>query len=175
MKFDTIWKEEGGSMKRIYLIRHAKSSWKKPVADFDRGLNKRGKRDLPFMAQLIRSKGIVPDKIISSAAKRTTLTAQAIAQQLDIDCVVYDKSIYESSDRELLKVIHKLQNDTDTVFIVGHNPGLNMLAQYLTDQDLDNIPTCAVLGIEFECNDWMDIGDSKGNIILYEYPKKYLK
>jgi len=162
-------------MKTIYLIRHAKSSWKEPVSDFDRGLNKRGKRDLPFMANLIKSKQIVPDLILSSPAKRTKLTAEVFARELKVENLHFEHSMYESSYNTLLNLIRKLPNDMSTVFLVGHNPGLNMLAGYLSGKYIENIPTCAVYGLEFECNEWMQVEKAQGENTLFEYPKKYLK
>jgi len=162
-------------MKTIYLIRHAKSSWKEPVSDFDRGLNKRGKRDLPFMASLIQSKQIVPDLILSSPAKRTKLTAEVFAKELKVKNLKFEQSMYECSYSKLLSIIHKLPNNISTVFLVGHNPGLNMLASYLSGKNIENIPTCAVYGLKFKCNEWRQIDKAQGENTLFEYPKKYFK
>ncbi|MGM0622827.1 MAG: SixA phosphatase family protein [Campylobacterota bacterium] len=160
-------------MKQIYLLRHAKSSWSKPVADFDRGLNKRGKKDLAFMATLIRSKQIHPDLILSSPAKRAKKTAKEIGKALAISRVYYDENIYEADIEELLEIIHELDNNIHTVFIVGHNPGLNMLAEYLSGRVIDNIPTCAIYGLEFRLNDWTKVDKAQGEYLMFEYPKKY--
>jgi len=162
-------------MKTIYLIRHAKSSWKEPVRDFDRGLNKRGKRDLPFMANLLKSKQIIPDLILSSPARRTKLTAEVFAKELEVKNLHFERLMYESSYITLLSIIYKLPNDVNTVFLVGHNPGLNMLAGYLSEKHIENIPTCAVYGLKFECNEWAQVDKTLGENILFEYPKKYLK
>ncbi|MGM0533175.1 MAG: SixA phosphatase family protein [Campylobacterota bacterium] len=161
-------------MKTVYLIRHAKSSWKKPVSDFQRGLNKRGKRDLPFMASLIKAKQLNPDVIYASPAKRARKTADKIASELEDKVVSYDENIYEASYQDLLKLIHALDNSLHEIFIVGHNPGLNMLAEFLTGKYIKNIPTAAVYGMEFKVNDWRDVGKACGSEILFEYPKKYL-
>jgi phosphohistidine phosphatase len=162
-------------MKKIYLLRHAKSSWKKPVSDFQRGLNKRGKRDLPFMADLISSKELDPDVIYASPAKRARKTAEAVAQKLGEKVVSYDENIYEASYQDLLKLIHAVDNSIHEIFIVGHNPGLNMLAEFLTGKYIKNIPTCALYGMEFKLNSWQEINKATGSEILFEYPKKYLK
>ena len=73
-------------MKTLYLVRHAKSSWKHPeLSDFERPLNKRGKNDAPFMGKLLFKKGINPELLISSPAKRASSTAKIIASELNYD------------------------------------------------------------------------------------------
>ncbi len=87
-------------MKYIYLIRHAKSSWGEvDISDFDRPLNKRGKKDLPFMANRLKEFGIKPDLILSSPAKRAQKTAKTIAETIDYDMqdILYEESLYDSS------------------------------------------------------------------------------
>ncbi len=162
-------------MKTLYLMRHAKSSWSKPVEDFDRGLNKRGKRDLPFMAKVLKSKSIEPDLILSSPAKRAKKTAKKVASELERkELLQYEQRIYEAGYGDLLKILHGLDDGVHSVLLVGHNPGLNMLAEYLSGRYIENIPTSAVLALEFKCNDWECVEKAQGSITMFEYPKKYL-
>ena len=71
-------------MKKLFLIRHAKSDWSNYLLnDFDRGLNNRGLKDAPFMAKLLENKKIIPDLIISSPALRTKLTLELLLEKID--------------------------------------------------------------------------------------------
>ena len=163
-------------MKKLYLIRHAKSSWKEiGLSDFERGLNKRGKKDAPMIGNILKKKEITPDIIISSPAKRTKKTAFIIAKSVGIkkENIIFKESIYESSMNELLNVIENLDNSLNSVFLIGHNPSLNVLAEYLTNSYINNIPTCGVLAIDLDINLWNEVSDGCGKIEFFDYPKNY--
>lgn len=164
-------------MKKLYLIRHAKSSWKYPeLSDFDRPLNKRGKRDAPLMAEVIKEKKIVPDLIIASSALRTKTTAMVIAKKIGIkkEKIVFKESIYESSMIELLRVIENVDDSVKSLFLVGHNPGLNLLAEYLINSYVTNIPTCAIFAIELDIKEWNRVSEGCGKTLFFDYPKKHI-
>ena len=121
-------------MKLLYLARHAKSSWKNmDLSDIDRPLNKRGKKDAPFMGKILSKKGINPDLIISSPAKRARKTALVIAEEISypINSIQYEDNVYESSSRELLEFVKSIDDEYNSVMIFGHNPGFTMLHNYL--------------------------------------------
>ncbi|WP_404318357.1 SixA phosphatase family protein [Malaciobacter canalis] len=163
-------------MKKLYLIRHAKSSWKNlTLADYDRPLNKRGKLNAPFMGNLLYQLGIKPDIIVSSPAYRARKTAQLIAKEVrynkkDID---YYEDLYEASINNIIDTLKYLDDKNSVVFLVGHNPSLNLFAEQFLDFD-ENIPTCAILEIEFNCQLWQEISSYNSKLITFEYPKKYL-
>ena len=117
-------------MKKIYLIRHAKSTWKNlSLDDFERPLNKRGKCDTPFMGELLRAKNILPDLILASPALRAKSTAEIIAQKLNVlKKIHFDANIYEANSNTLESIITQIDDKYNNIFLVGHNPGLNMLA-----------------------------------------------
>ncbi|MCF8240602.1 MAG: histidine phosphatase family protein [Melioribacteraceae bacterium] len=161
-------------MKRLILVRHAKSSWKDPdLADFERPLNKRGKRDAPLMAKLIAEKGEKPDVLISSPALRAYTTAREFAKQLDIKPkkLIMDENIYEAGAHELMGLALKFNDEHNSVMLFGHNPGLTLLNNYLSAQRIDNIPTCGVVCIEFEIDSWKEIKIESGRTQYFEYPK----
>jgi phosphohistidine phosphatase len=163
-------------MKRLYLIRHAKSSWKEAmVTDFERPLNKRGKRDAPLMAKRLKSYQIQPDLLISSPAKRAAKTAKIIAEEIDFPRkrIVYDESIYEAGVSSLVHVIRHLENSVNHVMLVGHNPGLTMVANFLTNTVIENIPTCGIVCVEFPTDCWEEIEAGNGTIVFFDYPKKH--
>lgn len=162
-------------MKILILVRHAKSSWKDiSLDDFDRPLNKRGKRDAPLMGNLLKEKKFIPDFIISSPAIRAALTAKIIAEKLDypISKILWDDSLYEASANDILKVITGADETNKALLIVGHNPGLTNFSNYLTKDFISNIPTCGVAIISLQ-KKWNEIAADDGKLLLTEYPHKH--
>ncbi len=157
-------------MKKLFLIRHAKSDWSNPLFDdFDRGL-----KDAPYMAKLLKDKNIIPDLIISSPALRTKLTLEFLLKKLDYkNEIIYDESIYEAPYLNLKKVINNVDAQINTLFLVGHNPGLCDLANFLCEDYFENIPTCGIVEIDFNTNSWSEISKENSKLISLEYPKKY--
>ncbi len=163
-------------MKTIYLIRHAKSDWGVAnLSDFDRPLNNRGKRDAPFMGKQLKELGILPDTIIASPAKRALQTINSICIEIDFPFskVEFIDSIYHSPVKNLTTVLNGLSNKYNTAFLVGHNPGLTELSDYLTEDYLDNISTCGIVKIELEIDDWNEIIQGIGIKKFFIYPKLY--
>ena len=155
--------------KTLYIARHAKSSWDDmSLSDFERPLNKRGKRDAPFMANLLKDKGITPDLILSSPAKRAKKTANHYHEALGGE-LQFDERIYEASLRGLIYLVQETLEKVDSVMIVGHNPGFTALNDMLSDKSIYNIPTAGVVGIGFED----EVASHKGKQLFFEYPKKY--
>lgn len=162
-------------MKKLLLIRHAKSSWKNhSLSDFDRPLNKRGKTDAPLMGSILRKLGLKVDLIVSSPAYRAKITAEYIANELNYDkhYINYYEDLYEASSDNISETIKYIDDEHDIVILVGHNPSLNFFAyEYLTFEE--NIPTCGILELTFDCDRWQDINSKCANFISFEYPKKY--
>lgn len=161
-------------MRKLYIIRHAKSSWKESaVSDFERPLNKRGSINAPFMGNVLKHKNVMPDMILSSPALRTKTTAEILAYTIDF-CkdIVFNEEIYEANDVILHKILTNIPNEVATLFLVGHNPGLQMLAEHYVDF-VDDIPTTAILEIEFVCGKWSEISSQNARLLSFDYPKKY--
>ena len=161
-------------MKKLYIIRHAKSSWKDiSLNDFDRPLTQRGRNDALLMANKLIELNISPDLIISSPSKRTKCTVDIITTQMGYtNEIIYEDKIYESNMITLKNVIKNINNSKNVVFLVGHNPGLNMLAEDLFGF-LKNIATTGIIAIEFDCESWSEISSKNSRFIEYMYPKKY--
>ncbi len=161
-------------MKKLYIIRHAKSSWDDSgLSDFERPLNKRGEKDAPFMTKKLKEKGVSADIIISSPALRAKTTAKIIAEELLLSKkIVYDENIYEASPDTLHEIIKNIDNKYNSVILFGHNPGLNMLMDSLVNI-YNNIPTCGVVEIDFKCDKWSEISSLNSKLISFDYPKKY--
>ncbi len=163
-------------MKRLYLVRHAKSSWSNPeLRDFDRPLNKRGKRDAPFMGKLIKEKGIKPDLIITSPARRALRTAEYFADELNYpkEKIIRDEILYEAGVKDIAKIISGISNDSETIMLFGHNPGLTDFCNSVSDKYIDNIPTSAVVSLTLKTGQWSDINANTCKLEFFEYPKKY--
>jgi len=161
-------------MKHIFFIRHAKSSWDSMFQqDFDRPLNNRGIKDSPVMADYLRSKGIVPDLIISSSANRAKSTAILFCDvwQIDpVDIVLYDE-LYHASPTILNKVIRSLDDNYNAVFLFAHNPGLTEWINRYSDAEIDNLPTCGIANIEFGGSTWSEFAGSPLKCSGIWYPK----
>lgn len=162
-------------MKRLYLVRHAKSSWKDPeLDDFDRPLNKRGKRDAPFMGQRLSEANVRPDLIISSPAKRAAKTAKIIAAQIayPLKKIQWIESLYAAGTLILLQILREIDDSAEQAMLVGHNPGLTLLAELLTSEAVDNIPTSGVFALDLDLGSWTQAGEGNGIPVFFDYPKK---
>jgi len=165
-------------MKKIYLIRHAKSSWNDQIVDdFTRPLNSRGKRDVAFMGKRLALFQVLPDTIISSTAKRAEKTAKAIAKTIEFDKekIIYTDALYESTYERYLDLIHAIDDTNTSVFLIAHNPTITEVGERLSGAILSNIPTCAIVCIAFEVEHFSEITEESGHILFFDYPKKHLK
>ena len=164
-------------MKKLYLIRHAKSSWKNNLlGDIDRPLNKRGKRDAPFMGKRLQKYGVQPDLLISSPAKRARKTARIIAREIDLPpkkIILADK-IYFGDPGDIFEIIRNIPDSDKTVVLVGHNPDITLLAETLTGRQVGNIPTCGIFCIDFKIESWREAAPGNGSFVFFDYPKKHL-
>ena len=165
-------------MKTLIIVRHAKSTWDEPsLSDIERKLNKRGERDAPHMGKVLADIGIKPDLIITSPAVRANTTARFYAEALGyaLENVVINETIYERGPQQILYMINEFDDNLNTVILFGHNPDLSFLVKYLSNFDGGNMPTCGTACIDFDITSWTNIGEEKGKLRFFEYPKKYFK
>lgn len=164
-------------MKRLLLIRHAKSSWDDPtLPDFDRPLNKRGQRDAPRMAQRLKERSIHPDVLITSPAARALATCQAMASVMRFEAqrIHYEPKLYHADEHQLLAVVQSLPDLPDqdeVVLLFGHNPGLTDFANRLFSVDIPNIPTAGVVAGEVRVLKWKDTEWGDGRFEWFDIPK----
>lgn len=161
-------------MKHLTLIRHAKSDWRDTdLSDFDRPLNERGKKAAKKMGKRIALRGDIPDILISSPAKRARKTTLLIAKELEIPKaeIICQAEIFEAKTKTLISLLSKLP-EHDHVALIGHNPGLTELAEWLCSDSPSWLPTCAVLTIAVDIDSWGEIKKGYGNILNYDFPKK---
>ncbi len=162
-------------MKTLTLVRHAKSSWKdNSLADRERPLNKRGKRDAPEMGRRIAAAGIRPSLIVSSPAVRAWTTAKIVAGQIGYprEFLQRDNALYLASVNGILDAIVAQDPGFNSLMLVGHNPGFTDFANYLVPGLTNNIPTAGVVSVEFDSDDWSLYDKPPAELLLYDYPKK---
>ena len=160
-------------MKTLLILRHAKSSWKDAsLADHDRPLNKRGKRDAPRMGKLLREQNLVPDRIISSTAKRARNTATAVAKACHCeDRVELTQEFYHAGPGAYLDVLQNVPDDNQRVMVVGHNPGMEGLVAHLTGR-METMPTAALARVALSIEKWTELDyEVQGELLDLWYPK----
>jgi phosphohistidine phosphatase len=161
-------------VKFLTIVRHAKSSWKEAsLPDFDRPLNKRGKADAPEMGRRLAARGVKPDLVVTSPARRARRTAQVVAKELglDKDEIVQVGAIYEAGLTTLVSLVSGLDDKADHVMLVGHNPGLTELAEHLSGEMFGNIPTGGVVGLEFDTDSWSNLKRGAGQVLFADFPR----
>ena len=166
-------------MKTLTLLRHAKSTWNDPVAtDFDRPLNKRGRRAPRTVGREMKSQGMRFDRVVASPALRVVETLDDLAHGYGAPLELrYDKRLYLASPAALLDVIHEIGDETARLMMVGHNPGLERLALLLTDgEGLRNevaikYPTATVAEIRLPVEHWRDVQEGIGTLVRFIRPR----
>jgi len=161
-------------MKTLFLVRHAKSSRDDPsLADRDRPLDDRGRQDAPKMGKRLARRDVKPDLVLSSPALRALTTAQLFAEAVGYQPkdIVTDDRLYASSADDLLAVIRALDKKLDRVMLFGHNPEFTDLAHRLSSEIID-MPTCAVVELDFDTKTWSDVGKVKLAKVIFDYPKR---
>ncbi|MBI1222564.1 MAG: histidine phosphatase family protein [Bacteroidetes bacterium] len=165
-------------MKTIYLLRHAKSSWKDAdLSDIDRPLNAKGKKDATMMGKYFFKKRVRPELIVSSPAKRAFKTASIVAEELEYGekNIHIDMRLYGANTDLLFEILQQLENNLQRVMLVGHNPAFTNVIELLTGASIDNLPTCGMARIDFDTKKWNLIKAQKGQLKMLDYPKKILK
>jgi len=162
-------------MKRLTLIRHAKSDWSSAAkSDFERPLNGRGKKAAPLMGKRLAECGSAPDRLISSPAKRARQTAVKIAKEIGYpkDRVEYCEAIYEADLQTLINLVRNLDDRHSDVILIGHNPGFSELGQWLSSEAPEWLPTCGLVTLELAIASWAETGADCADLLRYDYPKK---
>ena len=162
-------------MKTLFLMRHAKSSWKDAdVEDHERPLNKRGKRDAPRMGAWMVDNGFTPDLILCSTAKRAMKTADAVAASFDLNLTRTDTdALYLAAPEEIVEAIqNNASDDCDSVLVLAHNPGLEDLLDNLTGTGYA-IPTAALAVLSLPIDSWRALStETQGTLEALIRPKK---
>ncbi|MTI40684.1 SixA phosphatase family protein [Fulvivirga lutimaris] len=160
-------------IKNLYLLRHARSSEKASgQQDIERTLNSTGLQNATRMGINFTQKNYQFDIILCSPAIRALATASLIAEQIKYDTgrIHQNDEIYEASIRTLLRVVNQLKEEWNSVLIVGHNPSVTYLSEYLTKAEIGDMTTCGVTHIQFENLKWEEVSEATGNLVSYEHP-----
>lgn len=162
-------------MKKLYLIRHAKSDWSNSahIQDIDRPLNTRGIKNSYEMAERLKFNLVKPDIILSSNGIRALHTAIIFTKILNIDTkkVQVIDDLYHASQRTITNIIQSIDNNKQTGFIFCHNPGINDFANYYSDNFYENIPTCGILSFNLQFDNWEDWSKETVKFHFFDYPK----
>ena len=146
-------------MKKLYIVRHAKSSWEyQNIGDIDRPLKKRGINDAHLMSKVLAKKMERPDFFISSVANRALHTAVIFCQNFNypFSHLKIKKELYSFSDSYLVKTVKALDDSFDSVIIFSHDHGINTFVNKFGSKPIAHVPTCGVVGISFEEKHWKD-------------------
>ena len=162
-------------MKTLLLMRHAKSSWKHPeLADRDRPLNKRGEKDALHMGKVLKHEDILPELIYSSTALRASKTAEVVAEKIGYKKeIIYSDSLYMAEPATIVNVLRETPDNVKRVMLVGHNPGMEGLAQMLS-RKVESLCTSAIACFKLPIDRWKDLNlEVEGKLINVWTPKDH--
>jgi phosphohistidine phosphatase len=163
-------------MKRLLLLRHAKAvPATDPLVDFDRPLADRGERDAERIGARLEQQRLQPALILASPAARALRTAQLVAQTIGYPrhAITLDRRLYLAEPATIVAIVAAQDAAIETLLVVGHNPGLTELVHRLLPAfDVDDLPTCAVVGLDYaDTTAWGCIVSDAAALAYYDYPK----
>ncbi len=156
--------------KYLILIRHGEAAERESdQTDFDRFLTGNGVQAVSNLGRHLSNKNTQPDIIITSPAVRAFGTAQLVAEQLNYDSarIHNNEEIYEASVRTLLQVVNQLKEEWNSVLLVGHNPSISYLAEYITEAEIGDMSPGSAAQISFELDKWPQISAGTGTLLEY--------
>jgi phosphohistidine phosphatase len=162
-------------VKRLFLLRHAKSSWDDAdLADRDRPLAPRGRRAVKVMAGHIRDEKISPSLVLCSPARRTRETLEGVAPGGEVQI---EDELYGASEADLLERLQRVPDEIDSVMLIGHNPAIQELALDLAAGgerrgDVENkFPTAALATLTVP-DDWQELRPGSAELVAFVIPKE---
>lgn len=145
---------------KLYIMRHAKSDWStSAMSDFDRPLNKRGRKNAKRIGQWMRENTQIPQVIVSSAAVRAKQTTELLVKeftQIKPEQVLFEEDLYLASADKLIEYIQLNKKGLTSLMLVAHNPGLEQLVYYLSSQTTKIINNDKAL--------------TTANLVIFQYP-----
>jgi phosphohistidine phosphatase len=167
-----------GAARKLIVLRHAKSAWP-DVADADRPLAPRGRRDAPEAGRWLREQGVLPEKVVCSPARRARETWELVAAQWpSTPPVGFEARVYGADADGLVELLHDQDRQTRSVLLIGHQPALQDLVLYLAtdphDGSLDRVrekfPTSGIAVLELPC-EWRQLGEGRGRLVDFAVPR----
>lgn len=167
-------------MRRLLLLRHAKSAYPQGVGDIDRPLNDRGRAAAPLMGAYIAGESLQPDQAMVSPARRTQETWEAVRAELADTPMETVPSIYEAPAGRILDAIRSAPAEAKSLLVIGHNPGLGDLALRLVGEGpkalrhelSEKFPTAALAVLEFDAEDWAGLAYGGGRLLRFVHPRQ---
>jgi phosphohistidine phosphatase len=164
------------AMKHVYLLRHAKSSWKtRGVQDHDRPLAPRGRRAAKAIAGYLLEHGIEPELVLCSTARRTRETLERIEPALGTADVRFEPELYGASAGTLLDRLRRVDDEVGSVLLIGHNPAIQTLALDLATHAAPEMeakfPTAALAALEFRGRSWRALGAGTVELTAFVRPR----
>jgi phosphohistidine phosphatase len=166
-------------MRRLMLLRHAKSNWPTGMADPERPLAARGREAAPVMGRYLAEELLLPDLVLVSPARRTAETWELVAPMLpERPATHVEPRIYEAKAERLLHVVQEVEPQVKTLLMIGHNPGFEELAALLTGHGdryasarmSRKYPTCGLAVLDFAIEDWRDVAARGGRLDRFVTP-----
>jgi len=161
-------------MKTLFLLRHAKSSWKEPdLPDLERPLNERGRKAAKLVGQYIARQEITLDLVVSSPAVRARQTIELVLRSARRSVELrFDQRIYEASAAQLLEIISQIEDDRQSVLLVGHNPGMEELLALLVSGE-QHMPTASLARLSLHVKKWEKIPGGKAELSEFVRAKEH--
>lgn len=162
--------------KELYLIRHAQAAEREASQnDFDRFLASEGIQNATKTGHYFKQEAIQPDMIITSPAIRAHSTSILIAEQLkyNTDLIHVNDELYDASVRTFLQVVNRLKETWGKVFIVGHNPSISYLAEYITSAEIGSIVPAGYVKVKISLDEWSLVSEGNGEFVEYKDPSNY--
>jgi phosphohistidine phosphatase len=159
---------------KLYLMRHAQSADKQPgQPDKERELSPEGMRESHQMGAFLLSQKFFFDLFLCSTANRAKSTASLVLDVLKLppEIIQFDEEIYNASTRTLFAQVTQLGPAIQSVMIIGHNPTLTYLAEYLTKGEIGDMAPAGLAIIHFDQSAWTEINEGTGQLVRYICPE----
>lgn len=157
-------------MKKLILVRHAKSDWPEETEDFDRPLADKGLQDALKMSKFLKNSNVAIDYLVSSPAVRALNTCKIFNQTYRLNYITNEK-LYNPSENNFQSVIYDLNDNVDSVAFFSHNNGISNFANSISE-DIFHFPTCGVAGFEINCDSWSNFDGADKKLLFFYEPNK---
>ena len=162
-------------MKKLILMRHAKSSWDHPdLKDFERDLNPRGLRNAPEMGIRLKEKNWPVNLVVCSMATRAKRTAALVCKAIDYPAqrIDFRTEIYEAQISDLKHVLQSIDDTQESVLLIGHNPSITYFTDFLANCGHIHMPTAAMMYLELDIKHWQEVKPGCGKLVEFDFPKR---
>lgn len=160
--------------KQLLIVRHAKAvEFTGEGSDFERTLRKKGLHQSQLMGEQLAALGFKADKVYASPAARTKETAALLSQAIgyQVEDIIYDHFIYEADILTLLNVVNKFEANAEKIMIVGHNPSITFLADYLCGSSIGFMPTAGMSLAQLTVDNWAEASENTAELLWFKTPK----